>query len=128
MNPREISLNRDGSLLAVSYADRDRWSVKQIVLFDVASGRELKSFSGAKFLAPLFHPDTDQVVIVETGRPNRVTIYDTQTWERVFEHETSHAPALAAAIADNFKSLAFSLADTRIEIWNLEELGFTLEK
>lgn len=126
--PQQISLNRDGSLLAVSYRDRDWWSVKKIVLFDVASGRELKSFSGAKFVAPLFHPDTDRLVIVETGRPNRVTIYDTQTWERVFEHETSHAPAVAAAIADNFQSLAFSLADTRIEIWTLEELGFTLEK
>jgi hypothetical protein len=125
--PSQISLSREGSVLAISYTDGAQ-RMKRIVLIDVASGRELKSFSGGKFLAPMFHPANDRVVIVESGRPNRVTIYDTQTWERVFEHQTSHAPAIAAALADNFKSLALSLADTRIEIWDLEQLGIVSEQ
>ncbi|MDP1562487.1 MAG: hypothetical protein Q8M16_14000 [Pirellulaceae bacterium] len=122
--PSKVTLSHNGSLVAISYQS-DMAGVERVLFLDVASKTFVHTLAGGRFLEPKFHPAQDLMAVVKAGTANQLTIFDTTTWEEIYKHETSTAPALAMTISDDFQSLAMTLADTRIEVWDLTKLGYT---
>jgi hypothetical protein len=72
-----------------------------------------------------FRPGTNQLHTLDRDQrksSKRFVLYQTETWEPEFEHTTPYSEALASAFSSDGRLLAIPLADTRIEVWDLEEL------
>lgn len=121
--PRGLTLDHRGNLIAVEYHSGFSL-ISEIVILDLESGEVAGQWKDGPFLAPVFSAAGDRVAIMRPGKVNRLTVLDTGTWETVWSHETSHAPATAFDITADFRQLALSLSDSRLEIWDLSKLGF----
>ncbi len=72
-----------------------------------------------------FHPQTHQLYILDRNhKPNhkRLTFYKPDTWEPAFQHETEHSEPLGMALSSDGRLVAMPLADTRIEVWEIDKL------
>lgn len=72
-----------------------------------------------------FHPQTHQLYISDRNhKPNhkRLTFYKPDTWEPAFQHETEHSEPLALALSNDGRLIAMPLADTRIEVWEIDKI------
>lgn len=72
-----------------------------------------------------FRPEGQQLYTLQrdgqAGR-KRLVLYRPTSWEPEFEHTTDYSEALAAAFSSDGRLLAIPLADTRIEVWDLDAL------
>ncbi|MDP1562110.1 MAG: hypothetical protein Q8M16_12085 [Pirellulaceae bacterium] len=124
--PRGLKLSHRGNLIAVEY--HSAYSViGKIVVLATETGEMVQTWSDGPFLTPMFSATGDMVALMRPGKTNRVTIINTATWKEVWTHETSHAPATAMDITRDFRELALSIQDNRIELWDLRTLGLVLE-
>jgi WD40 repeat protein len=73
-----------------------------------------------------FRPEWQQFYTLQrdtqAGR-KRLVLYRPTSWEPEFEYTTDYSEALAAAFSSDGRLLAIPLADTRIEVWDLEALN-----
>lgn len=124
--PIDLQLNQSGDLLAVQYRGLAQ-DIAKIVVLSIETGEELQTWTDGPLLTPVFSATGDRLAIMRPGKSNRLTVYNVKTWEPIWTHETSHAPATAIDISSDFRKLALALADTRIELWDLRELGMPAE-
>jgi len=124
--PIDVQLNQSGDLMAVEYRGLNQ-DIAKIVVLNIETGQEVQAWTDGPLLAPVFSATGDRLAIMRPGKSNRLTVYDAKTWEPIWKHETTHAPATAMDISSDFRKLALALADTRIELWYLPELGMPAE-
>jgi hypothetical protein len=72
-----------------------------------------------------FQPQTHQLYILDRNhKPNhkRLTFYKPDTWEPTFQKETTTPQPLAMAMSSDGLLIAIPLADTRIEVWEIDKI------
>lgn len=102
----QIGISRSGDLVA--YTHTDSYSSANMYLHEVATGKELRKWSG-RFTAPVFSPD-DRYLVAIDGTPNlfhtdtrqrgAVHVWDVATGEEVASFGKEWTPAALAFSAD----------------------------
>ncbi|MDP1560294.1 MAG: hypothetical protein Q8M16_02750 [Pirellulaceae bacterium] len=97
----------------------------QIVVIDLDSGTVCWQKRRQEIVAVGFHPTEPKLFITERVQntpAKHVTFYRESTWEIESQFRSSHGQPLSAAISNDGKSMAFTLADSRTEVWTFSEL------
>lgn len=100
------AVSPDGKLLAVGY-----WHGLNVDLFDVATSQLLKTFKTGQAKVA-FSPDGQMLAINE---PGRCTVYEVETWERLYQSspDLSHTLPRAVTFSPDSSILAFDPGSRR---------------
>ncbi len=120
--PRGLTLDHCGNLIAVEYHSGFSL-ISEIVILNLESGEVAAQWKDGPFLTPVFSAAGDRVAVMRPGKANRLRVLETSTWKTVWTYETAHSPAVGMDITLDFRQLALSLRDSRLEIWDLRNLG-----
>lgn len=109
-----------------------RWPIQknlplanQIALIEIESGLIRFQKKNVDVVGFGFHPQSHQLLILDRNhqpRKKRLTVYKPVSWEPEFEHQTEHSVPLAMAMSSDGKLIAIPLADTRVEVWELQKM------
>ncbi len=119
-------------LVQAPWQTHSRWPVTQnfplahdIAVIEIESGLIRFQKKKLEVVGFGFHPQSNQLFILDRNhQPNqkRLTFYKTETWEPAFQHETEHSDPLAVALSSDGRLVAMPLADTRIEVWEIDKI------
>jgi hypothetical protein len=104
---------------------RNQSLATEIALIEVETGLIRWQKKNLDLVGFGFLPGTNQLYNLDRDQrksSKRFVLYRTDTWEPEFEHTTPYSEALASAFSSDGRLLAIPLADTRVEVWDLEEL------
>ena len=104
---------------------RNQTLATEIALIEVETGLIRFQKKNLDLVGFGFRPEGQQLYTLQrdgqAGR-KRLVLYRPASWEPEFEHTTDYSEALAAAFSSDGRLLAIPLADTRIEVWDLDAL------
>lgn len=117
----KLALNHDGSLVAIGFHPEAMERFRKIQVYDLDSGDLKKEFESKNAMFT-FAPHAPRLAIADMDHSLPVQVFDTESWQPVVEHETDHADRFGMQLSGDGKTLVFSLVDSRLEIWNLNEI------
>lgn len=119
--PHQLQFNHDGSLLAmIVHGKTPSESQVQVFQRDEAELELVFAADGQLFD---FANDSARMAIASQNCKKPVRILNTKNWEEVVKHETHHSNRMALGLSGDGRRLVFSLDDSRMEIWDLDELN-----
>ena len=93
-----------------------------ITILETKTGKQLKQIDLPKPLIS-YASESDELVITSKKAGSPVRIFETDTWQVVFEHKTKTADRVAISTSYDSKRIAFALSNCRVELWDVDEIA-----
>ena len=93
-----------------------------ITILETKTGKQLKQIDVPKPLIS-YASESDELVITSKKAGSPVRIFETDTWQVVFEHKTKTADRVAISTSYDSKRIAFALSNCRVELWDVDEIA-----
>jgi WD40 repeat protein len=115
-----LAFRADGKVLAVGgYQEVLLWDLEQAKLAKRIGAGKLRGFVHA--VALLAEGQTLAVGDGEPGQPGSVTLWNTETGQRIAEFREAKQEVLCLAVSPDGKRLAAGDADAQVRVWNLAD-------
>ncbi len=93
-----------------------------ITILETKTGKKLKQIDVPKPLIS-YAFESDELVVTSKKAGSPVRIFETGTWQAIFEHKTKTADRVAISTSYDSKRIAFALSNCCVELWDVDEIA-----